>query len=185
MSSTSTPYGFIPIRHPSGQNRARPYTIATTYATAIGKGDAVILNTDGTLNIGTATNDIIGIFDGVEYIDANGVPTKSPNWPAAGVGTSIVAWVWDDPSTEFRVQADGAIALTAVGAQADMVAGTVNTTTGLSAQVLNSTIEAGGAQGQFTILELFPAVNNAWGDTYTEVIVKIAQHQYVSNKVGI
>jgi hypothetical protein len=66
-----------------------------------------------------------------------------------------------------------------------MVAGTVNTTTGLSAQLLNSTVEAGGAQGQFTILELYQAVNNAWSDTYTEVIVKIAQHQYVANKVGI
>ena len=184
MSSTATPYRFIPIRHPSGQNRPRPYPITTGYNTAIGKGDAVILDTDGTLTIGTATNDIIGIFEGVEYIDANGVPTKSPNWVANTAGTNIVAWVFDDPATEFRVQGVGSLALTARGAQCDLTAGTPNSTTGLSTMSL-AAVEAGGAQGQFTVLELYQAVDNAWSDAYTEVIVKIAQHQYVANKVGI
>jgi hypothetical protein len=50
---------------------------------------------------------------------------------------------------------------------------------------LNHTPEAGGAQGQFRILGLYEAQDNAWGDTYTVVKVAIAQHQFVASKVGI
>jgi len=185
MSSTAAPYGFIAVRHPSGNLRADPYPIGTGYATAIGKGDAVILNTDGTLNIGTATNDILGIFAGVQYTDANGVPTYSPNWVASTTATNIVGWVYTDPATVFSAQANGSLAATSVGDQCDLVAGTVNATTGLSTMALNSTPEGAGVQGQFRVIGLDGAVNNAWGDTYTQVLVQIAQSQFVANKVGI
>jgi hypothetical protein len=148
-------------------------------------GDPVLLNTDGTLNIGTATNDIVGIFAGCEYIDSTGKPVVSPYWPAGITATNIVAWVYDDPAMEFVVQCGGTIAATSVGAQADLITGTGSTQTGNSTYALNHTPEAGGAQGQFRILGLYEAQDNAWGDTYTVVKVAIAQHQFVASKVGI
>lgn len=187
MSSSAAPFGFRASRHQSGYGTrgVGKYTIGSTYGTSIFTGDPVVLNTDGTLNIGTATNDILGIFAGCEYIDATGKPTTSAYWPAGITATNIVAYVYDDPAMEFVVQADGAIAATAVGAQADLVTGTGSTATGISAYGLNHTVEAGGAQGQFRILGLYEAQDNAWGDSYTMVRVGIAQHQYVANKVGI
>ncbi len=172
MSATAAPYGFIPIYHPSGQNRPRPYPIASGYNTAIGKGDAVVLDTTGTLTIGTTTVDLIGVFAGVTYTDANGVPTNSPNWVASTTATNIQAWVYDDPDTVFQAQANGSLAATVIGDQCDLVAGTVNAVTGLSTMALNATPEGAGQQGQFRVVELGQGIDNAWGDAYTVVQVQ-------------
>ncbi len=185
---TNAPFGMRPVYHPTGLDRASTYTIGTGYATALYKGTPVVLNTDGTLNIGAVTADIIGVFDGVEFTDALGKPNYSNFWPAAQAGTNIVAWVWDDPDIVYEIAADGAIAATAVGAQSDFTTaaiGTGNATTGLSLATISSSVEAGGQQGQLRILRLAPYVNNAWGDAFTWVQVQIAQHQYVANKVSI
>lgn len=184
MSATLAPVGFVPVYHPSGQNRPRPYTFATGYNAAMGKGDAVKLLADGTVATAAATDPLIGVCAGFEYTNSAGEPVKSPNWVAATAATNIVVWVYDDPQTVFTAQAAGAIAATALGGQIDMVAGTVNTTTGLSAMTLAAAAEADGQQGQFRIVQLDPAIDNAWGDTYTKLYVQIADHLYVANRVG-
>lgn len=190
MSTTAAPFGFLPRFHPSGQNRANAYTILANYNTAIGFGDAVILDTNGTLTVGTATNDIIGIFAGVQYRDSTGKPTFSKNWPGAVSGaTEIVAWVYDDPATVFEVQAEAGgtgYVQAAIGAQADLVAGAPNSLTGQSTMALEATIEAAGAQGQFRIVGFGnDGVYDASLNTFPTILVQIAQHQYVANKVAI
>jgi hypothetical protein len=186
MSSTSAPFGMRPSFHPTGLERAAPYTIGTGYASAIYKGSPVILNTDGTINIGTTNADIIGVFDGVEYTDSTGKPTLSNFWPASTTATNITAWVWDVPNITYDIQSSGSIAATAVGDQADFVNPSAgSTSTGLSTAAINSTLKGAGVQGQLRIVGLTPAVDNAWGDTYTVVQVQIARHQYVSNKTAI
>ncbi len=187
MSSTNAPFGMRPAYHPTGLERADTYTIGTGYATALYKGTPVLLNTDGTLNVATVTNDFIGVFDGVEFTDSLGKPNYSNFWPAAQVATAITAYVWDDPDIVYEIQADGSIAATAVGAQADFSAtpGSGNATTGLSSATISSSLETAGQQGQLRILRLAPYADNAWGDAYTVVQVQIAQHQYVANKVSI
>jgi hypothetical protein len=186
MSATAAPFGFRPARGRwNHQALANPYTIASAYATAIGEGDAVILNTNGTITAGTTNADIIGIFKGVEYDDADGKRVFKKNWVASTVATNIVAYVYDDPGTLFEVQCSGSLALTSVGDQADLVAGTVNAQTGVSAQALNSTLAGAGSQKQFRIVELAPYPDNDWGDSFTVVRVMIARHQYVAVKVAI
>lgn len=186
MSATSAPFGMRPIYHPTGLDRAAVYPIGTGYASAIYKGSPVILNTDGTLNIGTTAADILGVFDGVEYVDSTGKPTKSNFWPASTTATSVVAYVWDTPTVVYEIQSDGSIAATAVGDQADFVnPNTGSTSTGLSTATINHTLKGAGVQGQLRILGLGQAADNAWGDAYTVVQVQIARHQYVSNKVAI
>jgi hypothetical protein len=186
MSATSAPFGMRPAYHPSGLDRASAYTIGTGYASAIYKGSPVILNTDGTLNIGTTNADIIGVFDGVEYTDSTGKPTKSNFWPASTTATAIAAWVWDNPVTIFDIQSDGTLAATSVGDQADFVnPNTGSTSTGLSTATINHTLKGAGQQGQLRIVALNGDPGNAWGDTYTVVQVQIARHQYVSNKTAI
>lgn len=189
MALTASPFGFVLRRHPTGQSRANPYKIASGYATAIGYGDTVILDTNGTITVGTATNDLIGVFAGVQYTDANGKPTFSKNWPASQVATDIIAYVYDDPENVYEAQvASGGTAFvqTAIGAQVDMVAGTVNTLTGQSAQALSASIEAAGAQGQFRVIGFGPdGIYDATLNPFPTLLVQISQHQYVANKVAI
>lgn len=191
MANTAAPFGFALRKHPTGISRANAYTITNTYNTAIGYGDAVLLNTDGTLNVGTAgTVDLIGIFAGVQYNDATGKPTFAKNWPGTVTGaTNIVAYVYDDPDEVYEVQVSGAAAgyvQTAIGAQADLVIGTVNAATGQSTQALNLTLKAAAAQGQFRIIGFGPeGIYDATNNTIPTVLVQIAQHQYVTNKAAI
>ena len=192
MSGTSAPFGFRPAYHPSGMDRARKYTIASAYGTQIPKGAPVILNTNGTVTMGAAAADIMGVFAGCEYIDSTtGKPTVSTYWPAGQVATNIVAWVYDDPAEVFEVQADGSIPQTAVGDQTDVT--NVASTTGsaaiggnvLSACTVSATLSGVGVQGQFRIVGFGQQVDNAPGDSFTIVQVQIARHQFVSNKVAI
>lgn len=190
MSTVASPFGFLLRNHPSAQSRARAYTILANYNTAIGYGDAVILDTNGSITVGTATNDLIGVFAGVEYIDATGKPVITKRWPGAVSGaTNIVAWVYDDPDNvyEAQVEAGGtSFVAAAIGAQTDLVAGTPNAVTGQSTMALEATIEAAGAQGQFRIIGFgSDGVYDATNNPFPTLLVQIAQHQYVANKVAI
>jgi len=189
MSAVSAPFGFRPAYHPTGFDRASKYAIAAAYASGILKGAPVILNTNGTVTIGAAASDILGIFAGCEYVDATGKPNVSPNWPAAQTvlaGTVPVAWVYDNPDDIFEVQADGSVAQTAIGDQADVsnvAAG--STVTGQSQATLSATLAGVGVQAQFRIIGFNLAQDNAPGDAYTVVQVQIARHQFVANKTAI
>ena len=91
------------------------YTIASGYATALGKGDPVKLHTDGTLIKATNGNDAIGVFYGVNYIDSTGAVKIEKYWPASTVATQITALVMDDPNRTFHVKGEGPIPLVQPG----------------------------------------------------------------------
>ncbi len=185
---TSAPFGLRPVYHPTGLDRGIAYTIAAAYATAIFKGDPVILNTNGTIVIGTAAADLLGVFNGVEYVDATGKPTYSNYWPAGQTvqaGQPLTAYVWVDPNTVYEVQSSGSVPLTAIGDQADVIMGAGSTQTGLSTTQLNVTLAGVGSQGQWRIVDFSRDPNNAPGDAFTVVQVQLARSQYVANKVAI
>lgn len=189
MALTAAPSGFLLRKNPSGQSRTTQFTIASAYNTDIGYGDAVILNTNGTITVGTAAADTIGVFAGCEYIDATGKPVTDKRWPANTVATSIKAYVYADPNEIFEIQvaASGTgYVQAAIGDQADLVAGTVNTTTGNSAQALNATLKGAGVQGQFRIVGFgSDGVYDATLNPFPTVLVQNARHQYVAVKTAI
>jgi hypothetical protein len=187
MSATSAPFGFRPAYHSTGLDRDSKYAIAAAYGTQISEGMPVILNTNGTITAGTAAADLLGVFMGCEYIDATGKPNVSNFWPAGQTvlaGTTPVAWVNDDPNTVYEVQADGSIAQTAIGDQADVTNVAANAN-GRSQATLASALSGAGVQGQFRIIGFGGALDNAVGDAFTVVQVKIARHQFIANKVAI
>lgn len=189
MTAVAAPFGFRPVFHPTGLDRGILRTIASAYGTAIYKGGPVILNTNGTIVVGTAAADILGIFNGVEYVDSTGKPNYSTFWPAGQTlftGTEAKAYVWEDPATVFEVQANGPMPATSVGDQADVVnPGAGNALTGLSTAALSTTLAGAGAQAQFRIYGLSRYEDNAWGDAFTIVQVQMARQQFVSNKVAV
>lgn len=192
MSSTSAPYGFRPSFHNSGQMRPKAYVITSTYATSIFAGDPVKLVAAGTVQLGTSdgtrsgTTDgitLLGIFAGVEYLDASGKPTISPFWPGGTTGTNITAWVYDDPETLYDVQyANPGTAGTDsvqqdVGAQCDFRVASPggSTSTGISSTYLTATQST---SGQFQITGFAYLVTDSLTDAYVNVTVRLNEAAY-------
>ena len=192
MSSTSAPFGFRPSYHNSGQMRPKAYVIASGYANNIFSGDPVKLTDNGVIELGTSdgtrsgTTDgvtLLGIFAGVQYLDATGKPTISPFWPASTTGTNIVAWVYDDPETLYDVQyanpgTPGTDSVqTAVGEECDWRVASPggSTRTGLSNTYL-SVIQA--TSGQFQITGFAGNINDSLTDAYVVATVRLNEAAY-------
>jgi hypothetical protein len=190
MSSTSAPFGFRASFHNSGQMRPKAYVIASTYAANIFSGDPVKLTDNGVIQLGTSdgtrsgTTDgvsLLGIFAGVQYLDATGKPTISPFFPSGTTGTEITAWVYDDPETLFEVQynnpSSGTTVQTAVGEECDWTVASPggSTQTGLSNTYLTA-IQA--TSGQFQITGFGYEINDSLTDAYVVVTVRINEHHY-------
>jgi hypothetical protein len=110
------PYGLKPINLYGGTPFAgatRQYRIASAYNTSIFNGDVVEMIDNGTIiksAITTAratvtTSQVIGIFMGCSYVNAQGQVIFAQYFPAntaAPTGTVITAYVVNDPNTLFK-----------------------------------------------------------------------------------
>ena len=132
MANADAAFGFVPVRHMSGNApRANQYTITSGLAENIFTGDLCILTADGVVTPHTATEtNNIGVFAGCSYTASDGSYVYSEYWPSGTVATDIIAYVYDDPYTVFKVQSAGSPAQTNIGNCADVVAGAGSTTTG-------------------------------------------------------
>lgn len=189
MSATAQAYGLIPAYHPSGQNRANKYSITASYTTAIYKGALVKLDTAGGIQNGDGTSDAIGVFAGCEYVDPTGKPTVSAYWPGLASCTNIVAYVYDDQQTVYRVGVGGnasSYTTAVIGDQDDVANNTVGSaTTGMSSASLTGAPVGAGTQAQVRIIGFYDGVYNATTNPYPQVLVQISQHQYTADKAAI
>ena len=185
MSASNAPFGFRAAYNPSGQVRVRAYTIASGYATNLFTGNPVMLEgTGGTITAGGTTGDLLGIFQGCEYIDASGKPTLSAFWPASTTATNIAAWVSDDYTTVYEVQNVGSVTQANIGEEANTTALTGSASTGLASTTLAA--PNGTTQSQWRIIGFGRQVDNQAGDAFTIVQVTLAQSQLAfANKVGV
>jgi len=184
MANVDAAFGFVPIRHMSGNApRTNKYTIASGLAENIFTGDLVILINTGLLTPHTATEtNNIGVFAGVSYTASDGSYVYSEYWPSGTVATDIVAYVYDDPYTVFKVQSAGAPAQTNIGNCADVVAGAGSTVTGQSGFEISGTMAAGIATCK--IIGLYESPDNAFG-TNAIMEVLINEHILGTNVAGI
>ena len=186
MSATSAPFGLRPAYHPSGLDRAQALAggIASAYSSAILKGQAVKYNPSvGTIIPVTGTEAFSGAFDGVEWTDTTGRRRVSNYWPAntAYIAGSCVAYFYNDTNIVYEIQADGSIAQTALGNEANLTTANLangSTTTGLSQATLSTSLVGNTTQGQMRIVDLAPYTDNAWGDAYTIVRCVVAYSQF-------
>jgi len=194
MSTVNAPFGFRLARQPSVHGTARPFPLASGYAVTLQHGDPVKLadtigggtidlaTTDGTRN-GTASGvPVLGVFVGVDYVDSTGKPVKDKQWLASTAtfgSVAATAWVIEGDQNEFEVQADGTIAKADIGSQCDLTgfASAGSTSLGISAATVSASPVADDAQGQFQIVDFVEDGANTAGDTYTRVIVRIANPQ--------
>ena len=153
MANINGPYGLVQVGTASGPpNFARagspsPDRISSGYGTAIGFGDLVTLVSGGTptgyinqwiASDGTTTYQVAGVFLGCQYYSTSQRKTIFNNyWPGSDATGDVDAYVCDDPNSQWKIQANsGPITQTAIGTTADVVVGTVNTTTGISGMSL-------------------------------------------------
>jgi hypothetical protein len=192
MSATNAPFGLRPAFHPSGLDRAQALAngIPSAYNTDILKGQAVLyVAGSGVIEPVNATSDALsGAFAGVEWTDTTGRRRVSNYWPAntAYQTGSCVAYFYNDPSIVYEIQADGSVAQTALGLDANLsnfAAG--SNVTGLSQATMVATPLSTGAQGQVQILDIAPYPDNNWGDAYTIVRVQVARRQIAAVVPGI
>ena len=220
MSTTFKPFGLKPVYHPSGLDRAVPFvgtnsfvagtSYSAPYSLSAGQSffqyQPVGLTSSGQLTIAAtaaATSPVYGVFDGVEYTTAEGRRTLGKNASKATLdaATSIVFWIFQDPSLVYEAQVQGSATTAAIGTQYNFSAATGYTTAdgyvigvggaGFSTTALAATAVASGAQGQVRVVGLgrevaYPTGElNAWGDAYTIVQVQIANNSFVAPKVSV
>lgn len=206
MASTATPYGLRPVKRADGM----PYAGATSQylidpageATNIFNGQVVHIGADGYIALSTATGadgttnalptgttltGSIGVFVGCEYVNAQGQLIFSQYYPsgyAAPSGTSIKAYVVDDPNVLFQAQLDGTIDQSDIGANTFFAAAqstsTGSTATGNSTSALDATTVTTTAA--FRIVSVVGAI----GDAYPDVLVKFNPgYHSLTNAVGL
>lgn len=188
MTTTSAPFGLRPAMHGSGGIlRPSRRSIAAAYTTPIYKGTPVLIAADGTVTIVVANSGRIdGVFIGCEYTDSTGKRNVSNFWPGTSGNTNIVAYILDDPNAIFEVQASGTLAETVVAGGYGISAspGSGSASTGLSTASLD--IATAGTTGkQLMVVDLAAAEDNAWGDTFTIVRVKLASSVFAAALTAI
>ena len=189
MSATSAPFGLRPAFHPSGLDRAQALAggIVSGYASNILKGQPVKYDTNGTIVPAAAGDAFVGAFAGVEFTDTTGRRRVSNYWPASTAYQtgSCVAYFYNDPNIVYEIQADGSLAQSSIGDEADLSNATAgSTTTGLSQATLSNTLIGANGEAQMRIVDLAPYPDNAWDDTYVIVRATIAQFQFGQVRTG-
>jgi len=187
MTATSAPFGLRPAMHGSG-GILRPIrrAIDPSNTTPIYKGSPVLINTtSGYAEGATTSSRVDGVFIGCEYVDANGKPNVSAYWPGTSGCTNIVAYVIEDPSAIFEVQANGTIAITSIGNGFNVATSPLSgsTQTGTSTASLDNTVGTGTKQ--FSLIDLVPQDDNAWGDAFPIVRVKLANTAFAGTLVTV
>jgi hypothetical protein len=185
MSSTSQPFGLRPAYSPSGVIRPTAYTIASAYGSNILQNQPVKIGSDGTLQAAAIGDRFIGSFQGVEFTDSDGRRRVSNKWTASTSATDIVAYATLDPSIVFEIQANGSVAVSDIGSQADFTTITAgSTTTGLSAVMLDTATLTNSGNASLRIINIAPGPDNAAGDSYTVVQVQVSEHQNVADRAA-
>ena len=189
MANVDKAFGLRPLGNlsASGSQKQYGYEIADNQAGAIFQGDLVTLKDGYILQFNPASHTAaVGVFNGCNYIDpTTGKPTWKNYYPG-GVNITqgkIIADVIDDPNQLFIIQNDGTSAAANYGKNADIVIGTGNTTTGVSANELDTSSIATTAALNLKIVGLWDTPNNSVGANAV-VVVKINEHLYGSAGVA-
>lgn len=181
MSSISAPFGFRPAYSPNGIIRPSefPDAIAQSFGTQIFIGQPVKLVAGFFQPITATTDQVYGVFAGVEWFaNLNStVKSGSTGWAAAGtyVPGSMRVWVHTDIQVIYEVQSTGSCAQTLLGNQmvtTNITAGNVNV--GQSGATLGTASVGAAVQGQWIVTGVNQGPDNGWADNFTILQVRNA-----------
>jgi hypothetical protein len=199
----NAPFGLQPRIHLNGSpwnQQTSTYPIASGYNTSLFTGDPVALAANGTIvkwNAGA----IVGVFAGVQYVDASGTLVRFPYWQANTVtfqAQTAEALIIDQDDVLYDIQSNGSQFTNVGGApqgygiqlgnlsqnyNLDLsIAG--STRSGLSAAMLANSTGATTADLPVKLIRLTPQVLNQFGagslaaPNYNNGLVLINNHAY-------
>lgn len=196
MANVNAPYGFRPAKYLSGapyNGAANLYSVPATDGTALFVGDPVVLtgtcDTEGNpevirATVGTAvtTDRWVGVVVGFRP------DSLYPSQMYRVASTARKVLVADDLNLLFEAQEDsvgGAMGVTATSGSCQVVAGSGNTSTGLSGFQIDSS-EAGGttATDQIFVVRPIEEVDNDPTLANARWLVKINMHCYAPGVAG-
>lgn len=181
MSSIAAPYGLRPVGLIGGQPYAgsvRQIKIASGYAANLFYGQDLKIASDGTVVAGAtesaaAATGVVGVFVGCSYTDPSlKYKIFRQYWPTGTVAADAVAYVVDDPDIVMQVQADGAVAATALGANIALNVSAGSTATGNSQTSADASSVNTTATLPLRIVGFVDGPDSAAGDAYTDILVK-------------
>ena len=190
MANQDAPFGLRPVKSRLSSQRQNRYRIASGYDTNIFQGDLVTVATNGTITrvAPGATALCLGVFNGCEYVDANGDVKFSNHWPADATGTNIFANIIDDPSATFEVQGNAAFPVTDLFGNFDIVDNNPvgRTASGVSSMELAVSTGATTAGLALKAIDISQDPENSDTATAnTNVIVKINNHLFSAGTAGL
>jgi len=195
MATISAPRGFQPVGNAFNSYTTggfRKYKIASNETYAIGNGDPVVMLTTGSTRgtiqrfnttvaatTVTSSGTFLGVFAGCEYTDPNtGQKVFNHYYPGAIVASDIFATVYDDPDQIFSIQANGAVAQTALGCNFSIiqtaVTNTITKNSGLQVQA-SSNAATTTLPVRLVDFDVKPGLNSI-GDAYTDLLVRFNNH---------
>ena len=201
MANANTPFGLRPVRYLNGapwNGQVKRYHVKSDYAVNLFIGDPVVMTgdtaaypavvngipADGLPNvqIGVAGSAIVGAIVGFEV---NPDALGTIYGPAS---TGRVALVADDPNLIFEMQEIGTgtpLAATDQGLNANFVAATGSTVTGLSGFVIDNTTEATSSALNLKLLRLVQRADMEGYGAYAKWEVMINNHLYRAGSTGV
>lgn len=185
MANANAPSGLTPVRHRNGapyNGAANMYYVPASDGTAIFLGDAVKSAGSADAATGVPTVAQAAAGDTIRGVVVGVIPDTAQSLTYRAASTGRYLLVADDPDLEFEIQEDavgGALALTSVGANADLVVGSGSTYTGLSGMQLDtSTVTTNSAQ--LRILGFVQRVDNEFASANAKIRVMINEHELAS-----
>ena len=192
MANADRPSGFTPVAYLNGapwNGKARLYSIAAAYSTALYIGDPVIsagsANADGipTIALGATTGALRGVIVGLgtkEGLMANPSNLDITYRPAAATTNDWYAMVVDDPNVVFEIQEQSngtPLAATEIGLNTISVSGTGNGfVSGWQLASATGATPNTTATLQLRLLGLARKLNNTFG-AYAKHLVQINVHE--------
>lgn len=186
MSNINNPRGMIPLTTPQGDLISNAYGIVNDYATDIFMNDPVVMVAAGGIQLATTGSGNYVLGSAVSFEDETGVPQNY--YPASSTAGWLVV-VTDSVNQLYVMQENTVsgvsdIALADRGQNIDLVAGTGNTATGLSAYEINPDTMGTESDRQMKIIRKDDMPGNELGDDCNWVL-KINYHQSGDNTAGV
>jgi hypothetical protein len=195
VANSNQPMGLRPVAT-LGQNgyvgKIEAFSVPATDATAIGIGDPVTLTGAGGLSAaglpickrGTVGGVAAGVMVGtvINPLDL----TMTGGYRKASTAMTIL--VDTDPNTIYEIQEDsvgGSISLANGTKNVSLILGTVDTVTGNSKTMADSSTVAADATLDLLLLRPAPAVDNTPAATNAKWLVKLNLHQYATGVVRV
>ena len=188
MANIDSAFGLIPIakvgQNPNNGGLTR-YDVGATQTTAIFTGDPVKYKNDGTVEVATATDALLGVARGGFYTDpTTSKPTWSPYIPATTATTDAKVFVCDDPMQTFIAQQDSVVSnLVAanLNENANLIFNAGSTTKGVSGIEIDSSSAATTATHQVRLIDFWDVPDNDATANNSVLVIKINNHKMMAH----